>query len=136
MELDSALCQREDCLNFLEEQQEIWQKRLDGLRAKRQDGVCSGAHGCSSPLCGVYHKELAMLKGVLLTFRRRIREWQLARDRVEEELQQRTSQDHPQQPASSDTQTETNFMAGFEDILAAIPAPYPWDESGDTMWNP
>ena len=114
------LYQYADCLKFLEEQREIWQNRLERLNELRKGSVCSGAPTCSTPLCAAYQKELAMLKGVLLTFRRRIKEWQRAQHRMDEELR-------PKQSTSSD-----GFWECLE-ILATVPAPASLEEIENLM---
>lgn len=103
--MESALDQRQGCIRFLREQQATWQHRMDNLQDLRRQ-----AH-VGSPLSTALTQEVAMMRGLLLTLKRRVETWQTAyADLVEE---QRRSAEEQQ-----GKQGDVDMWACLDEMLA------------------
>ena len=85
-----ALNQRTSCIHFLQQQQDAW---IDRLKL-----VQRAYHNCDQDtvLWTACNKEIAMIRGLLLTLRRRIKEWETACGQLETQRAEKAKQAVPE----------------------------------------
>lgn len=110
--IEAALGQQQDCICFLQQQQAAWEHRMQQLQEIKKQGLGPGGY-----LGMCIHKEISMMRGVLLTLKRRLDAWKL----FQASLVAERGTPFPSRPEPA--QGQDAMWSELDEILASMPVP-------------